>query len=96
MKSIATITGLLLPSALTFAQLQSLRHDLRSETSGEAAASVLIGGAILLCVTVILGCILNIACTIIAAKRNEPNWKLSALGIPMSVVLSVLLMFTLK
>ena len=96
MNNIAAISGLTLPSILVGAVLLGLGRELRSQTSGEAAASIIIGGAVLAGLVLIIGCIVNIGCTIIAAKRKEPHWRISSLGIPLSIIVGLTLMWTGK
>lgn len=96
MKNIATISGLALPSILVGAVLLVLGGELRSQTSGETAANVVVGGVVIGAMALILGCIVNIGCTIIAAKRREPLWRISSLGIPLSIVICITLMMTIK
>ena len=93
MKIIATISGLLLPSVLSFSLMLTLTRNERHGGSGEAAAGLLVGDILILGLALILGCILNIVCMVIAAKRKEPNWEISGLGIPLCLVLSATLLF---
>jgi hypothetical protein len=90
MKNIASILGFLLPSALCVPLVLSLKHDLSTTTSGEVGAHLIGGGIFLVAGLMLLSCILNLICTVVATRRKEPYRKLSAFGISLCAVLTVL------
>ena len=96
MRNIAAISGLTLPSILVGAVLLAIDRELRGQTSGEAAATVITSGIVIGGLVLIIGCLVNIGCTIIAAKRKEPLWRISSLGIPLSIIVGLTLMWTGK
>ena len=85
MKTSATMIGLVLPSMLCVGLTLFFKHDLHTVESGEAAAGLIAGGMLAVLALMVLSCILNLVCLILAARRKENGWKLSALGIPLCV-----------
>jgi hypothetical protein len=96
MKNSVSIVGLALPSLLCVSLLVGLNRELRANTSGEAAVGILAGGFLSLLLVFALSCIPNLACTIIAARRKETLWRISALGIPVCAVVTVLAAIMIK
>ena len=90
MRNIASMLGLILPSALCVSLVLSMKHDLDTTSSGEVAAHLIGGGMFLVAGVMVLSCIPNVICTVVAARRRETFWKLSAFGIPLCAVLTVL------
>ncbi len=90
MKNIASIVGFLLPSALCVSLVLSLKNELHETTSGEVAIGLIGGGMFLVAGLMVLSCILNVICILVAVRRKERLWKLSAFGIPLCAVLTVL------
>lgn len=90
MKNPATIVGLVLPSILCVGLALALKQDLHAAGLGEVAAGVIAGGTFAVLAVMVLSCILNLVCLLVAARRKEDWWKLSALGIPLCVASTVL------
>jgi hypothetical protein len=96
MKNIASILGFLLPSALCVSLVLSLKHQLNETTSGEVAAGLIFGGMITVMALFALSCIPNLICTLVATRRKEKLWKLSAFGIPLCGVLTTVTVILVK
>lgn len=96
MKNIASMLGLALPSVLCVSLVLSLKHELSTTTSGEVAAGLIAGGMIMVMALFALSCIPNLICIVVAARRKEKLWKLSALGIPLCGVLTTLTVILVK
>lgn len=90
MKNPATIVGLVLPSILCVGLTLAFKQDLHTAGSGEAAAGLLAGGTLAVLALMVLLCILNLVCVVLAARRKENWWKLSVLGIPLCVASTAL------
>jgi hypothetical protein len=68
----------------------ALKQDLHTAESGEVAASLIAGGTVAVLALMVLSCILNLVCLVLATRRKENWWKLSALGIPLCVAFTAL------
>ena len=90
MKNPVSIVGFALPSLLCVPLMLSFQRSIQANTSGEVAAGLIPGAFLSVLLVFALACIPNLACTIIAARRKENLWKLSALGIPVCAVVTVL------
>jgi hypothetical protein len=89
MKNTASIIGLTLPSVLCVSLVISLKRDLETNASGEAAGFLIFGGLFSVLLLFALSCIPNVICLLLAVRKKEPLWKLSALGIPLCALLTV-------
>lgn len=78
MRNIASILGLILPSALCVSLVLSLKHELDTTSSGEVAAHLIGGGMFLVAGLMAFSCIPNLICTAVAARRKEPFWNIVA------------------
>ncbi len=96
MNNIASILGLLLPSALCVFLVVVLKSELNATSSGEAATGIIAGGTFIVLGSFVASCFPNVICTIVAARRKEKLWKLSTLGIPLCAVLTVLTVILTK
>jgi len=90
MKNAASILGFILPSTLCLYLVVAFKSELHATTSGEVAAGIIAGAPVAVLGTLALACIPNVLCTVIAAHRKESLWKMSALGIPVCVALTIL------
>ena len=89
MKNPVSILGLVLPSILSVLVTLGFRQAIQTNASGEVAAGLIVGGFFSVLLVVALSCIPNLACAIIAAKKKDTLWRLSALGIPLCAVVLV-------
>lgn len=90
MKNPATMIGMVLPSILCVGLTLAFKQDLHAAESGEVAAGLIAGGMLAVLALMVLSCILNLVCLILATRRKENWWKLTALGIPLCVVSTAL------
>ncbi len=90
MKNPATMIGLVLPSILCVGLTLVFKQGLHTAESGEAAAGLIAGGMFAVAALMVLSCILNLVCLIVAARRKENRWEISALGIPLCVASTAL------
>ena len=90
MKNPVSVLGFALPSVLCVFLTISFNRSLQANTSGEVAVGLIAGGFLSVLLVFASSCIPDLACTVIAAKRKETLWKLSALGIPVCAVVTVL------
>ena len=89
MRTMLSILGLLLPSALCVPFTLSCRV-LRTNTSDEFASYGIAVGLLSVLLVFALSCVPNLVRTAIAARRKDRLWKLSALGIALCAVLTTL------
>ena len=90
MRNVASILGFVMPSAMCIILAASLKSELHAATSGEVAAGIIASMPIVVLAAIVAACILNLVCTVIAVRRKEKMWKMSAIGVPLCVALTLL------
>ena len=85
MRNTASISSFALPSVLCVFVLVALMSDLDAASSGEVAAGIIGATPVAVLATLSVACVVNLVCLLIATRRKEPWWMLSALGIPVCI-----------